>query len=155
MSSATSGVTLAGRMAENKMLVRSVYSRISREDFCNSKSLFHKDFVYTSPEYLPWGGITKTSGRYFDLIVPKLLNAIDYARFTYSSLTNEGNCVVALFNVGIVGSNADVTFCEHWFLEGGLIRSLWSSLFEPLPLLVAIEHSKRPLCWRANGWMPY
>ena len=101
------------------------------------------DFTTTAPSYLPWGGITRTAENYLRNVIPHIARFLDFHRFQYLSLTAEDNCVVALFNVGVVDSEASITACEHWFIEDGLARSMQCSLYEPLSLLVAIEHVRQ------------
>jgi ketosteroid isomerase-like protein len=149
------GTVLDAQMIRNKMIVRGIYEKYTRSDHDSYRVALHKDFVYTSPKYLPWGGVTRTSDRYLSTVVPRLSSLLDYSRFTYGGLTAENNCVVALYSVGLSGYASEVTFCEHWFVEGETVRSMWSSLFEPLPLLVAIEKMKRPAVHAVARWSPY
>jgi ketosteroid isomerase-like protein len=139
----------------NKMVVRSAYDRICRNDFSGLRSILHKNFVYTSPKYLPWGGAKISIDSYLDRVIPQLSELIDFRRFTHLDITAEGDCVVSVFSVGIAESASTVTFCEHWFLEDEVIRSLWSLLFEPIQLLVAIEEKKRPTPRQISTWSTY
>lgn len=145
MTPTVCGNTHLSNAVRNKMVARGIYDRLSREYSYDYRDLLHRDFLYTSPNYLPWGGVTTAADHYFDTVVPALTNVLDLGRFSCSSITSEDSCVVALFSVGIVESTSTVTICELWFLGDGTIRSIWSSLFEPLPLLVAIEQIKRPI----------
>jgi ketosteroid isomerase-like protein len=149
------GLDPGTQMIRNKMIVRGIYDKYTREDCQSYRSSLHDEFVYTSPKYLPWGGVTKTADRYLSTVVPHLARFIDYSKFSYVGLTAEDNCVVALYRVGLQGCTAQITFCEHWFVEGDRVRSMWSSLFEPLPLLVAIEEMKEPVTHVLSRWSPY
>jgi ketosteroid isomerase-like protein len=93
-----------------------------------------EDFTITAPAYLPWGGTHRgvASFRQMLAIVPDVL---DFARFSYASLTGEGDHVVALINIGVTGTDAVVRFSEHWSFTGGKAASLWTACFEPQALL--------------------
>ena len=117
--------------------------------------MLQKEFIYTAPKYLPWGGVTRTADRYLCDVVPRLSSIVDYSKFSYAGLTAEDNCVIALYSVGLLGFTTEVTFCERWIVEGDKVLSMWSSLFEPLPLLVALEETKRPNASHSPRWSPY
>jgi hypothetical protein len=131
------------RKNQTKAIVRGIYDHASHNDIFYVKNVLHPHFVFASPSYLPWGGITRTAENYLRNVIPHIARFLDFHRFQYLSLTAEDNCVVALFNVGVADSEASITACEHWFIEDGLARSMQCSLYEPLSLLVAIEHVRQ------------
>jgi hypothetical protein len=131
------------RHSPSKCIVRSIYEHAAHDDIFYVKHVLHPDFTYASPGYLPWGGEKKTAETYLKDVIPHIARFLDFHRFRYLNLTAEDNCVVVLYNVGIVDSDAMLTVCEHWFIENGLARSLQCSLYEPLALLIAIENARK------------
>jgi ketosteroid isomerase-like protein len=148
-------MSLDAQMIRNKMIVRGIYDKYTKEDHHACRSVLHKEFVYTGPKYLPWGGVTRTADRYLSDVVPRLSSILDYSKFAYAGMTAEDNCVIALYSVGLLGSTSEVMFCERWIVEGDKVLSMWSSLFEPLPLLVALEETKEPNARTLPKWSPY
>lgn len=126
-------------VSQNKRIVRTIYEHLVRNNLEFAKSFFRGDYRYDSPQYLPWGGSTCSAEQFLCTTAPQMARYLDYTRFGYLRLIAEDTCVVALYKVGVVDSASDVIFCDQWGLEGGAVRSTWSSIFEPLPLLVAIE----------------
>ena len=59
----------------------------------------------------------------------------DFARFSYDNVVAEDGHVVAVFNIGVTGTDAIVKIVDHWTLLGGKAISLWAAYFEPQALL--------------------
>jgi ketosteroid isomerase-like protein len=133
----------SNQVAHNKTIVRAYYDGAMRGEIMSFCSYLHSDFVCSAPKYLPWGGRTRGANAYLDAVLPQISKVLDFGRFTYDSITAEGERVIALVNVGIIGSAATIKISEHWVIEGETARSVWTAFFEPIPLLEVIEHNKR------------
>ncbi len=77
-----------------------------------------------------------------NVVLPQVAKVLDFERFSYDSLTAEGDHVVALINVGVMGTSSTIKISEHWQMEGGKARSIWVAYFEPAALLELIERNK-------------
>ena len=80
-----------------------------------------------------------------DEVLPNLPNVLDFGRFSYDVFLAENECVVALVNFGITGSNAVIKISEHWTVKNGKATSIWVAYFEPQALLdkLGIAHGLR------------
>lgn len=127
---------------QSKAIVDSYYQAGIRGDLPSFGQFVHPDFKVTAPNYLPWGG-THPSAFFLDQVLNHLPETLDFSRFSYDSLTAEGGHVVALINIGVVGSDAVVKISEHWNVEDGKAVSLWVAYFEPQALLEKLGISPR------------
>jgi hypothetical protein len=59
----------------------------------------------------------------------------DFARFSYDNVIAEDGHVVAVFNIGVTGTDAIVKIVDHWTLRDGKAISLWTAYFEPQAVL--------------------
>src|SRR5487761_616831 len=71
----------------------------------------------------------------FRQILASLPDVLDFSRFSYASLTGEGDQVVALIDIGVTGTDAIIKVSDHWSFRDGKATSLWSACFEPQALL--------------------
>jgi ketosteroid isomerase-like protein len=119
----------------NKEIVRAFYDGGVRGDITAFAKYLHPDFVCTAPDYLPWGGTRRGADVYLNATLPQVSAALDFSRFSYASLVAEGDHVVALINVGVVGTESVIQISEHWVVQGEQARSIWVAYFEPAVLL--------------------
>ena len=75
-------------------------------------------------------------------MLPQVAKVLDFSRFSYDSITAEGDHVVALINVGVTGTTDMIKISEHWTLENGKARSIWVAYYEPAALIAVIERNK-------------
>jgi hypothetical protein len=59
----------------------------------------------------------------------------DFARFSYDTVVAEDGHVVAVFNIGVTGTDAIIKIVDHWTLRDGKAISLWAAYFEPQAVL--------------------
>jgi hypothetical protein len=59
----------------------------------------------------------------------------DFARFSYDNVVAEDGHVVAVFNIGVTGTDAIIKIVDHWTLRDGKAISLWAAYFEPQAVL--------------------
>jgi hypothetical protein len=55
----------------------------------------------------------------------------DFARFNYDDVAAEDGHVVAVFNIGLTGTDAIIKIVDHWTVRDGKALSLWAAYFEP------------------------
>jgi hypothetical protein len=70
-----------------------------------------------------------------DQVLPSVTDVFDYARFSYDNVVAEDGHVVAVFNLGVTGTDAIVKIVDHWTLLDGKAISLWAAYFEPQAVL--------------------
>ena len=134
----------AETLESNKALVRGFYEGGVRGDISGYGPNLHPDFVCSAPNYLPWGGDTKGADGYLNDVLPQVAKVLDFGRFSFDSVTAEGNHVVALINVGVMGTPSMIKISEHWSLDEGKARSIWVAYFEPAALLELIGRNQKP-----------
>ncbi|APW39563.1 hypothetical protein RD110_22030 [Rhodoferax koreense] len=125
----------------NRSVVKSFYEGGVRGDITAIASHLHDKFVCSAPNYLPWGGNTPSAYGYLNVVLPQVAKVLDFSRFSYDSMTAEGDHVVALINVGVSDTDAMIKISEHWSLENGKARSIWVAYYEPAALLERIART--------------
>jgi ketosteroid isomerase-like protein len=143
MTAATKETSFAQTVERNKAIVKAFYDGGVRGDITGFSKFLHKHFVCSAPNYLPWGGETRSADGYLTVVLPQVAAYLDFRRFSYESLIAEGDRVVALINVGVVGTQEIIQISEHWHLKDGVALSIWVAYYEPRALLEAIA-SKGP-----------
>lgn len=98
-------------------------------------SFFHRDFIITAPDYLPWGGTAKGADAYLGNVVVQAKKALDFSRLTIESIVAEDDNVVLLIHVGVAGTDAMIRISEHWVVVNDKALSLWVAYFEPKALM--------------------
>ena len=68
-------------------------------------------------------------------VLPNLTDVFDFARFSYDNVVAEDGHVVAVFNIGVTGTDAIITIVDQWTLQDGKAISLWVAYFEPQAVL--------------------
>jgi ketosteroid isomerase-like protein len=131
------------QIESNKAVVRTFYDGGVRGDISGFGAHLHDDFVCSVPIYLPWGGDTRGAAGYLEDVLPQVAKVLDFGRFSYDSITAEGDHVVALISVGVTGSEDMIKISEHWRLEGGKARSIWVAYYEPAALMALIERNRK------------
>ena len=69
----------------------------------------------------------------------------DFARFSYDNVVAEDGHVVAVFNIGVTGTDAMIKIVDHWTLRDGKAISLSVAYFEPQAVLEKLGSSLRSL----------
>lgn len=131
------------KLENNKAVVKTFYDGGVRGDISGFRKHLYSDFVCSAPNYLPWGGDTPSADGYIDVVLPQVAKVLDFGRFSYDSITAEGDHVVALINVGVTGTESMIKISEHWHLDQGKARSIWVAYYEPAALLELIERNKK------------
>jgi ketosteroid isomerase-like protein len=93
------------------------------------------DFLVTAPSYLPWGGPHKGASFFSGDILPNLPQVFDFSRFSYLSVTAEGDRVAAIINMGVAGTDHVIKILDLWTIRNGKAVELWVAYFEPQALL--------------------
>jgi ketosteroid isomerase-like protein len=93
------------------------------------------DFLVTAPSYLPWGGPHKGASFFSGDILPNLPQVFDFSRFSYLSVTAEGDRVAAIINMGVAGTDQVIKILDLWTIRNGKAVELWVAYFEPQALL--------------------
>jgi hypothetical protein len=137
--------TIVDVASRNKFVVRAFYEGAVRGDICAFGAFLHASFVCSAPDYLPWGGDTHGAENYLHSVLPQMARVLDFSRFSYHSMTAEDDHVVALINVGVMGSSSMIKLSEHWVLENEKARSVWMAYYEPAALVEVIERDARSL----------
>ena len=119
---------------QSKAIVEAYHQAGVSGDLPSFGAFLHPEFKWTAPNYLPWGGPHKGASSFRNVLV-HLPETLDFSRFSYDSLTADGTHVVALINIGVVGSDATIKISEHWEVVDGKAVSIWVAYFEPQALL--------------------
>jgi hypothetical protein len=105
----------------------------------------------------PLGSDPKGIAAFFhDHLLPGVTDVFDLARFSYDNVIAEDGHVVAVFNIGVTGTDAIVKIVNHRTLRDGKAISLWAAYFEPQAVLEKLgikltvdgginEHAERTL----------
>src|SRR6202790_5800575 len=56
-------------------------------------------------------------------------------KFSYDNVVAHDGHVVAVFNIGVTGTDAIIKIVDHWTLRDGKAISLWAAYFEPQAVL--------------------
>ena len=111
---------------------------------CQSRLIPEGDFLGNSdsPNYLPSGGRHVGAAFFRDHVLPSVTDVFDFARFNYDNVVAEDGHVVAIFNIGVTGSDAIIKIVDHWTVRDGKAISLWAAYFEPQAVLekLGIKH---------------
>jgi hypothetical protein len=90
--------------------------------------------LHSNCAQLPSRGGRHVGAAFFrDRLLPSVTDVFDFARF--SNVVAEDGHVVAVFNIGVTGTDAIVKIVDHWTLLDGKAISLWAAYFEPQALL--------------------
>jgi len=84
---------------------------------------------------VPWGGRHVGAAFFRDHVLPNVTDVFDFARFSYDDVVAEDGHVVAVFNIGVTGTDAIIKIVDHWTLRDGKAISLWAAYFEPQAVL--------------------
>src|ERR1700722_19139415 len=140
----------------NKALLDEYYKAGIRGPLTSFAAYVHPDFAVTAPNYLPWGGRHVGAAFFHDHLLPGATDVFDLARFSYDNVIAEDGHVVAVFNIGVTGTDAIVKIVNHRTLRDGKAVSLWAAYFEPQAVLEKLaikltvdgginEHAERTL----------
>lgn len=137
-------MTAAAETVErNKAIVGAFYDGGVRGDIEGYGAHLHPEFVVEAPLYLPWGGAHGPE-TYLRTVLPQVGAALDFTRFRYESITAEDDRVIALIEVGVIGTDALIKISEHWKIKDGKAVSLWVAYYEPGALLEQISARQPP-----------
>lgn len=128
-------------IAANKALVRSFYEGGTDSTGREYGQIFDPRFMVSVPDYLPWGGVSDLPA-YLDDVLPQVTVLLDFKRCRIESLVAEGDRVVILIDIGLIGTTDSVQISEHWQLLDGKALALWVAYFEPAALLALIQSGK-------------
>jgi ketosteroid isomerase-like protein len=95
----------------------------------------HPDVTATAP---PWGGRHVGTAFFRDHVLPGVTDVFDFARFSYDDVVAEDGHVVAVFKIGVTGTDAIIKIVDHWTVRDGKAISLWAAYFEPQAVLEAL-----------------
>ncbi|GGC66641.1 nuclear transport factor 2 family protein [Undibacterium terreum] len=136
-------VNISGTTEASKAVVRQFYVCAVQKDLARMEKLLHPDFTCGAPDYLPWGGTTITVEEYLKVTLPQVARVLDFSRFSFASLVAEGEDVVALINVGVMGTSAMLKISEHFVIKDGKAKSIWVAYYEPKALTELIALNAR------------
>jgi ketosteroid isomerase-like protein len=109
----------------NKAVVDEYYKAGVQGHLTSFAAFLHPDFTVAAPNYLPWGGRHVGAAFLRDHLLPGVTNVFDFARFSYDNVIAEDGHVVAVFNIGVTGTDAIVKIVDHWTLRDGKAISLF------------------------------
>jgi pimeloyl-ACP methyl ester carboxylesterase/ketosteroid isomerase-like protein len=119
----------------NKAVVDEYFKAGVQGHLTSFAAYLHPDFTVTAPNYLPWGGRHVGAAFFRDHLLPGVTDVFDFARFSYDNVVAEDGHVVAVFNIGVTGTDAIIKIVDHWTLRDGKAISLWAAYFEPQAVL--------------------
>jgi uncharacterized protein (DUF427 family)/ketosteroid isomerase-like protein len=133
-------MTVQSENERNKALVDEYYKAGVRGHLTSFAAFLHPDVTVTAPNYLPWGGRHVGAAFFRDQLLPGVTDVFDFARFSYDNVVAEDGHVVAVFNIGVTGTDAVVKIVDHWTLRDGKAISLLAAYLEP-----QAKHAERKL----------
>src|ERR1700720_1423706 len=68
-------------------------------------------------------------------VLPSVTDVFDFARFSFDDDVAEDGHVVAVFNIGVTGTDAIIKIVDHWTVRDGKATSRWAAYFEPQAVL--------------------
>src|SRR6266446_4619881 len=77
-----------------------------------ASAYLHPDFTVTAPSYLPWGSRHVGAAFFREHLLPSVTDVFDFARFSYDNVVAEDGHVVAVFNIGVTGTDAIIKIVE-------------------------------------------
>jgi ketosteroid isomerase-like protein len=128
-------MTVQSENERNKAWWTSISRRESRVHLTSFAAYLHPDFTVTAPNYPPWGGRHVGAAFFRDHLLPSVTDVFDFARFSYDNVVAEDGHVVAIFNIGVTGTDAIIKIVDHLTLRDGKVISLWAAYFEPQAVL--------------------
>jgi len=137
-------MTVQSENERNKAVVDE-YFKAGVQGLTSFAAYLHPDFTVTAPNYLPWGGRHVGAAFFRDHVLPSVTDVFDFARFSYDNVVVEDGHVVAVFNIGVTGTNAIIKIVDHWTLRDGKAISLWAAYFEPQAVLEKLGSSLRSM----------
>ena len=140
-------MALQSENERNKAVVNEFYKAGIQGHLMSFAQYVHPDFTVTAPNYLPWGGRHAGAAFFRDQALPSVSELFDFARFSYDNVVAEDSRVVAVINMGVIGTDAIIKIVDHWTVRDGKATSLWVAYFEPQALLekLGIKHGLKPL----------
>jgi ketosteroid isomerase-like protein len=119
----------------NKAVVDEYFKGGVQGHLTSFAAYLHPDFSVTAPNYLARGGRPVGAAFFRDHVLRNVTDVFDFARFSYDNVVAEDGHVVAIFNIGVTGTDAIVKIIDHWTLRDGKAISLWAAYFEPQAVL--------------------
>jgi ketosteroid isomerase-like protein len=92
----------------NKAVVDEYFKAGVQGHLTSFAAYLHPDFTVTAPNYLPWGGRHVGAAFFRDHQLPGVTDVFDFARFSYDNVVAEDGHVVAVFNIGVTGTDVNV-----------------------------------------------
>jgi len=128
-------MTVQSENERNKAVVDEYFKAGVQGHLTSFAAYLHPDFTVTAPNYLPWGGRHVGAAFFRDHLLPSVTDVFDFVRFSYDNVVAEDGHVVAIFNIGVTGTDAIIKIVDHWTLRDGKAISLWAAYFEPQAVL--------------------
>jgi ketosteroid isomerase-like protein len=117
----------------NRELVREVYKTAFVGDMTVFNGAVSEDFEAHVAPALPWGGVHRGPEAFLTELLPALAAAVDGASFRVTSISADGDDVVALVSAQSVGGD-DLWIAEHWTFHDGKIARLRVFYFDARPV---------------------
>ncbi len=115
---------------DNKQIVADAYAAMQGGDVPAFLAVLDEGIVVHEPDFLPYGG-TANGREAFVRLLPKAAALLDISRLVVDELIAEGDSVVALFRIGLAGSNAEARLAERWLMRDGKAVELRVFWFDP------------------------
>ena len=106
----------------NRELVREIYAALLSGDNTVFAGAVHEDFEAHVAPAMPWGGVYDAEAILSD-VMPRLATAIDVSSLRLTSISADGDDVVALLTGRSVSGNA-LWIAEDWTFRDGKIGQL-------------------------------
>src|SRR5882762_3568261 len=107
-------MTVQSKNERTKALVDEYFKAGVQGHLTSFAAYLHPDFTVTAPNYLPWGGRHVGAAFLRDHALPSVTDVFDFARFSYDNVVAEHGHVVAVFNIGVTGTDAIIKIVDHW-----------------------------------------
>ena|ERR1700750_300637 len=114
-------------------IVKRFYDGAARGEITSFGQFLAEAFELLVPPQLPWGGTFDRQG--YLALLPRVAEALDFARMSYVRLTAEGGHVVALINIVVQGTDRSILVSEHWDVLNDQAIRLLVAYFDPTALL--------------------
>ena len=120
------------REQRNCELVRKVYEAFLAGDDSVFKGAVREDFEAHIAPAVPWGGDHRGPDAFLANVVPKLAAALDFVSMCVTSISADGDDVIALVTGRSVGGD-ELWLAEDWTLCDGKIRRLRVFYYDARP----------------------
>ena len=115
----------------SRKIVKRFYECVVAADFEGALSCFHPDIEMHEPECLPYGGMYHGKEGVLKLFGGTVSKLLDVKTLRVDAIIAEGDRVVGILRVGVVGTSEPAMVAEEFLIRDGKIFKLNIFYFDP------------------------